>query len=304
MIKKAVYFERSPAKINLFLKILDKRQDNYHNLETLFQAVNLEDHLTFEILLECGQSDDIDFEVEIDSNSPEIAALGADNLISKAIEKYFTLIPHDQIIKVISTVNISIFVDKKIPLGAGLAGGSGNAAATLRVLNKFFQENFNWSLSPKELRDIASEIGSDVPFCVASLDKPRQYATNLGDVFSLQEFPFNYDDYANIILVKPNFSIATADAYQLFDQAAKPASNQANQPFFNDFESVILEKYPVIHSIKQTLIDIGCDYALLSGSGSSVIGFVHKSKNAHSIYVRAIQEFPDDFIKIECSFLY
>ncbi len=323
LIKKAVYLERSPAKINLYLDILGKRDDGYHNIETVFQAINLEDHLTFEISVDCAEteeeiSDAIEFEIEIDSNNEEVKSLGLTNTVTKALEAYFAVMPEEAppsataenpfgtgILDMISSVRIEVFIDKNIPLEAGLAGGSSNAAATLRALNNFFEDNFNWSLSQKELMKLAADIGSDVPFCLQALEHPRCFGESRGEKLSLLQtnnakHKFSndiFDTFKQVIIVKPNFGISTAQAYALFGQTKtkKQTKNKDKKEliFFNCFEDLIFEHYPELLSIQETLLELGCDHVLLSGSGSAMLGFINNSKNLEAIYNKAETSFAE-----------
>ncbi len=321
LIKKAVYLERSPAKINLYLDILGKRDDGYHNIETVFQAINLEDHLTFEISVDCAEteveiSDAIEFEIEIDSNNEEVKALGLTNSVTKALEAYFAVMPEEApasatienplgtgVLDMISNVKIDVFIDKNIPLEAGLAGGSANAAATLRALNVFFEDNFHWSLSQKELMKLAADIGSDVPFCLQALEHPRCFAESRGEkLSSLNEAKHKFsndifDKYNQLIIVKPKFGISTAQAYTLFSQnkTKKQIKNKHTEelPFFNCFEDLIFEHYPELLDIKTTLLELGCDHVLLSGSGSAMLGFVNNNKDLDAIYQEAETSFAE-----------
>lgn len=297
--KKAVYLERAPAKINLFLDITDKREDEYHNIKTVFQAISLEDHLTFEITLSCAESEaerteEIEFELEIDSNEESVRALGLSNLVSRAVECYFANFPCEDkadLLDLVSSINLSIFIDKKIPMQAGLGGASADAAATLRALNTFFFENFDCSLSENELLKIALQLGSDVPFCLQSLKQSRVYAESRGEDFKNLTGNFDFDKYSEVILVKPSFGIATAEAYKLL--SARLPSQRAKLGFYNIFETVIFDNYPELVEIKLQLLKIGCDQVLLSGSGSTMLGFINKEKNLKTIHGLAKETLPD-----------
>lgn len=317
MIKKAVYLERSPAKINLYLDILGKRDDGYHNIETVFQAINLEDHLTFEISVDCAEteaemSDAIEFEIEIDSNNETVKTLGLTNSVTKALEAYFAVMPEEAppsatpenpmgtgILDMISNVRIEVFIDKNIPLEAGLAGGSANAAATLRAFNLFFEDNFNWNLSQKELMKLAADIGSDVPFCLQALEQPRCFGESRGEKLSSvkeskHKFPTDvFDKYQQLIIVKPKFGISTAQAYTLFAKTKTKSKKSKELAFFNRFEDLIFEHYPELLNIKKTLIELGCDHVLLSGSGSAMLGFVNNNKDLDAIYAEAETSFDE-----------
>ncbi len=317
LIKKAVYLERSPAKINLYLDILGKREDGYHNIETVFQAINLEDHLTFEISVDCAEteaemSDAIDFEIEIDSNNEAVKSLGLTNSVTKALEAYFAVMPEEAppsatpenplgtgVLDMISNVRIEVFIDKNIPLEAGLAGGSANAAATLRALNTFFGDNFHWSLSQKELMKLALEIGSDVPFCLQALEHPRCFGESRGEkLSSLKEAKHQfstdlYDNYSQLIIVKPKFGISTAQAYTLFAQTKTAKKTSGEFGFFNRFEELIFSHYPELLNIQKTLKELGCAHVLLSGSGSAMLGFVDNNKDLEAIYQEAQSSFDE-----------
>lgn len=296
MIKKAVYLENSPAKINLFLDVVAKRNDGFHDIQTVFQAISLEDVLTYSIKIECGASDEIDFEIHIDSNAEEIRNLGMNNTVTSAIEAYFTRVPQDQIIATIVSAHFDIFIDKNIPIEAGLGGGSANAAATLRVLNKFFEENFNWSLSLKELMEVAAEVGSDVPFCLISTNQSRAYAESKGESFIEKKLPKEFDKYKQIVIVKPEFGIDTNEAYQLISENIKKFK-KTKISYFNRFEEVIFPTFPELLNIKEQLIDLGYDKVLMSGSGSALIGFLDDKKDLDSFFEKTKLNFPN-FYKV------
>lgn len=293
MIKKSVHLEKAPAKINLFLQILDKREDSYHNLETVFQAIELADHLTFSITISSGTSEDIDFNVFIDSNNNDLIELGMDNLIVKAIELYFTYVPTEPIISSLDKVDIEIFVDKQIPMQAGLGGASADAAATLRALNSFFASNFNWSIQEEDLLKIASELGSDVPFCLVSNTRPRVYAESRGEEFKPREINFDYDQLPELIIIKPNFGIATSEAYKLFDKGNSD-DYQTELSFYNNFEPVIFKKHEELIDIRSKLLSLGASKVLLSGSGSSIIGFFTANTSTNDL-IKEIQASNPEF---------
>lgn len=305
-LSKAVYLEPAPAKINLFLNVKNKRPDSFHNIETLFQAIDLMDHLTFEITVKCEDSEEVDFEILIDSNNDHVKMLGEDNIIAKAIELYFASLP-DAIVDKLSGVHISVFVDKNIPIEAGLAGGSSNAAATLRVLNKFFHENFSFAHSNEILQKIALNLGSDVPFCLLSTNSSQLYAESRGEAFVAPEdsvnkdlLDFDFDKYNQLIIVKPSFGISTREAYELVD---KVAEQQAKRGFFNSFEAALASSYPELDTLKQKLITLGCDHVLLSGSGSTMLGFVAKDRDIDDVFLDAKKHFTELDLITKSSFL-
>ena len=309
MIKKAVYIEKAPAKINLFLEVLGKRPDGYHNISTIFQAVDLMDQLTFEFHIEVVDPgfplpEELSFHLKIDSNSPEIIALGATNILTTAVETYFSNLP-EAVLNKVSKTSMEVYLHKNIPMEAGLAGGSADAAATLRAINRFFGENLSFAFSQKELALMAAEIGSDVPFCLYSVEQPRIYAESCGDEFKDLDINPEYDRFSNIILVKPQFGIETATAYELIDQKSKPGAKPCSvseQLFFNRFEEVIFAKYPELLKIKDELLKLGCQYAILSGSGSTVLGFLDEKNNIEQLYSNAQKAFPSALVS-KTSFL-
>lgn len=298
MIKKAVYLESAPAKINLYLEVLPKEPEaEYHDLRTVFQAIDLRDYLTFEILMESSEdriSEEVDFEITLDSNNDTVRGLAVNNSVVRAVEVFFTSLP-EPVVEQVSRVELSVFIDKQIPLEGGLAGGSANAAATLRVLNRFIRENFNCEVSQVQLLDMALELGSDVPFCLQSLEQPRVYAEGRGEKIIAKDLSA-YDEYQQVILVKPKFGVNTAEAYaKLSPELAK---QKAKPPYFNSFEKTVFRDYPELKRIKSKLLELGCAQALLSGSGSTVLGFVDKNQDADVIYQDIINHCPENTVYI------
>jgi 4-diphosphocytidyl-2-C-methyl-D-erythritol kinase len=296
MIKKSLHVEKAYAKINLFLNVLNRRDDGYHNIDTIFQAIDLADQLTFSITLECGKADEIDFEINLDSDSQEVKSLGLNNSVTKAIEVFFTRVPQDQVIDLVKSVRIDIFIEKNIPLNAGLAGGSSDAAATLRALNKFFMENFDWSLNQKELAELALEIGSDVPFALVAPQAPRLRGFGRGELlvsidkeFELNEF---FDSFSQVILVKPEIGISTKVAYDLLSSTLAEEDDDIDG-FYNKFESVIFDHFPELVDIQEDLYNLGASFVLMSGSGSTLIGFFDSSVHLDGIFEQALEFFPE-----------
>ncbi len=257
------------AKINIGLNVVSKRDDGYHNLETIFYPVKLAD------ALELADSDEMQFSssgIEIDGN-PE------NNLVVKAyklLQKDFELPP------------VKLHLHKIIPFGAGLGGGSADAAFTLKMLDKFF----NLKIPSTKLKNYAAQIGADCPFFIEN--KPT-FATGIGDQFQ----PVNLDlsEY-KILIVKPNISVSTPDAYKNVIPA-KPKFNLKDietlpiekwKDFIkNDFEKSVFEKYPAIETLKQTLYEMGAVYASMSGSGSAVYGiFRHLPVNSNRLIPKGI----------------
>ncbi|MDD3014712.1 MAG: 4-(cytidine 5'-diphospho)-2-C-methyl-D-erythritol kinase, partial [Candidatus Gastranaerophilales bacterium] len=256
---------KAPAKINITLEVLNKREDGYHNIESIMQAVSLYDYLT--ISVENSERTVI----EISGNNTLIP-YDKTNLAYKSAEKYLDKAG-------IINKKINIYIEKYIPVAAGLAGGSSNAAAVLFGLNKIF----NNPLKQEILSALASEIGADVNFCLYG---GTQMATSRGEILKPIETP-----HLNIIIVKPkDLFISAKEAYDKYSKLKNKLSYQPtefmldaikqNNPeaiaklIHNVLEDAILPDYPQIQKIKQTLIKAGCLNVIMSGSGPSVFGIL------------------------------
>jgi len=258
----------SYAKINLGLKILNKRSDNYHNIHSIFAQINLSDIIIFSPAKKFSLS----------SNGPECSKMPLDksNLISKSyqfIKNKNKTVPSEY----------SIHVIKNIPLGSGLGGGSSNAATVLKSLNKLWNLNYN----SKNLENIASKIGADVPFFI---NGGLQLVEGIGDQLFLLDSTI-LKTY-KFILVIPPIHISTSWAYTKLNKRLHTVNNHTKfsplsksrkwELFENDFEDVIHEAYPEISKIKDNLNRIGALYAGLSGSGSTVFGVFDNFQNIES----------------------
>ncbi|MCX7879257.1 MAG: 4-(cytidine 5'-diphospho)-2-C-methyl-D-erythritol kinase [Ignavibacteria bacterium] len=265
---------KSFGKINLGLEILGKRDDGFHNINSIFLPITLSDILTFETSEK--------FNITISPKSIKISK--EENLIYKTI----CLIQNKYKINI---NKIKVHLKKKIPIGAGLGGGSSNASATITGIDRIFGLN----LSLTEKLSLAKEIGSDVTFFLYS--KPA-IVRGIGDIITpLDNLNLNFI----IILIYPNFTISTKYAYSLFKNLSnkQPTDylkilNNANQSplilrdyFSNDFEQIIFPKFPILSEIKSKLLNAGAFYSSLSGSGSTVYGLFEKEFNPTKI----LQEF-------------
>ncbi len=255
------------AKINLGLNITEKREDGYHNLETIFYPIPLTDKLEIKEL-DNGKLTTL----KSVSNLSEVSM--EDNLVYKA---------YDLLKKQYKLPELEILLEKNIPTGAGLGGGSSDASFMLKMLN----EKFSLQISNKELETYASQLGADCPFFIE--DKP-QYATGIGNVFS--PVSVSLKGYF-LILVKPNIHVSTQEAYSLVvpkkskysltEVIQKPIAEWKNF-IKNDFESSIFPQYPEIEKIKTTLYENGALYASMSGSGSSVYGIFKEVKSLKILF--------------------
>lgn len=244
------------AKINLGLHIVSKRPDGYHNLETVFYPIGLKDAL--EIVPSESDEKHRFFQTGI-----PIQGNADDNLVIKALK----LISAEREIP-----NIDVHLLKKIPFGAGLGGGSADAAFMLRLLN----DTFSMGYSNENLQEFAAKLGADCPFFIKN--KPA-FAAGIGE--QLEEIDLNLENYF-FVLVKPDIFVPTKDAYSMItprepeislkEIVQQPISEWKNS-MKNDFEAPVFKKYPEIYRIKEQLYDLGAVYASMSGSGSSVYGF-------------------------------
>jgi 4-diphosphocytidyl-2-C-methyl-D-erythritol kinase len=244
----------SPAKINLGLNVVKKRVDGYHDLETIFLPLMLSDKLTFK------RSDRLAFNTN-NSSLNEIK----ENLILQAIK----------ILEVKSGKEfmLDIFVEKNIPIGGGLGGGSSNAAATLKAVNKLFDLDLNYMV----LSDLALELGSDVPYF---LNPVPCYAESRGEILYPLDIEFSYP----ILIVNPGIKIETASAFKKITPIPpkKKLSEILNYGVIdldllndfvrNDFEEVVFNEYPDLKKIKADLYREGAQFALMSGTGSTIYG--------------------------------
>lgn len=246
------------SKINIGLNVVEKRKDGYHNLETVFYPINLQDALEIENIE--GQAPDCGYQLKVAGTI--LDGTPDDNLIIKAyklLKKDFDLPP------------ISIYLYKHIPTGAGLGGGSSDAAYMIKALNG----RYKLGLSVEKMEEYAVMLGADCPFFINN--KPV-FATGIGNVFQ----PINLSlKGKTLILVKPDIFVSTRDAYSAVTPKApeKSLTELLSQPIetwkdsvVNDFEASVFPKYPEIAAIKDKLYDLGAVYASMSGSGSSVYG--------------------------------
>jgi 4-diphosphocytidyl-2-C-methyl-D-erythritol kinase len=250
------------AKINLGLNVTEKRSDGFHNIETVFYPIRLCDILE---VVKSGNKVSALFNSGI-----TITDNDNDNLCIRALRR----IKKDFILP-----EVDIFLHKTIPLGAGLGGGSSDAASVLTVLNKMFDLN----ISEVKLMQYAAELGSDCAFFIKN--KP-QLAGGRGEIMS--DIDINLNGH-HFVLIKPNVSVGTAQAYACIKprQPEICISEIVSKPIKewkyllkNDFESTVFEQFPQIKAIKETLYLRGAIYASMSGSGSSVYGIFDRKTDA------------------------
>lgn len=245
------------AKINLGLNIVEKRPDGYHNLETIFYPINLQD------ALEVTRRENNDKEYTLHISGSPLEGEPEDNLVVKAYKllkkDYPGLLPVD------------IHMYKHIPAGAGLGGGSSDAACMIKLLN----DKFSLGLSTERMEEYAVKLGADCAFFIRN--KPV-FATGIGNLFEPVELSLK--GY-HIILIKPDIFVSTRNAFAEIKPVRPAVSLKeiVKQPMEtwkhsmkNDFEDSVFKKFPEIAAIKDELYDLGAVYAAMSGSGSSVYG--------------------------------
>ncbi len=245
------------CKINLGLYIEQKRDDGFHNIKTIFYPISLCDALEIVVSQNTTEMSISGIPVECDLQS---------NLCMKAYEsvkKDFGLPP------------VKIHLHKAIPNGAGLGGGSSDAAFTIKLLNNLF----SLSLSNNIMEKYASELGSD---CAFFINNSTVIASGKGNVF--EDIPLAFNGFS-VIIIKPPIHVSTSVAYQFAEPRNETVDIKTliNQPIskwkdslINDFEKSVFKKFPEIEDIKARLYQNGAEYAAMSGSGSSVFGIFKK----------------------------
>ena len=244
------------AKINIGLNITSKRDDGFHEIESIFYPIkNLQD------VLEIIENNDSS-ETKFTSSGIDIPGSSSDNLCVKAYEL---------IKKIVDVPPIKIHLHKHISIGAGMGGGSADAAFFIQLLD----DKFNLNLSKKNKYEVATKLGSD---CAFFLENKPCYVTGRGEL--LQVINLDLSAY-KILIVFPNIHISTKEAYagvipkksenNLFSDIQKPIRDWKSC-IQNDFEISIFKSYPKLDSIKQKLYDLGALYASMSGSGSTMFG--------------------------------
>lgn len=260
----------SPAKINLFLKVVGKRPDGYHEIITLLSRIGLFDT----VVLSFNQS-----ATSVECAHPKVPE-DRSNLAHRAAVLFFdALSVHD---------GVAIFIDKVIPVAAGLGGGSSNAAAVLMGLN----QHYGLPLTDGKVMEIALKVGADVPFFVF---RHSAIARGIGDHLEI------YKDLPplSVVLVRPLFEVSTGWVYKNLNLGLTNCEKSIKNRYFeqdfsrvtdflcNDLEQVTIRKFPEIKIIKQALLDVGAETALMTGSGPSVFGLFkdgHQAAEAfHSI---------------------
>ncbi|MBI4783528.1 MAG: 4-(cytidine 5'-diphospho)-2-C-methyl-D-erythritol kinase [Oscillatoriophycideae cyanobacterium NC_groundwater_1537_Pr4_S-0.65um_50_18] len=288
----------APAKINLYLEIIGDRSDGYHELAMILQSIALSDRVD----LRANGTDQIRVRCDdplVPSDASNLAYRAADLIVQQFPESYRKF------------GGVDIAIEKRIPMGAGLAGGSANAAAVLVGLDLM------WSLglTQPELQDLAAQLGSDIPFCIAG---GTAIATGRGE----QLAPLPSPEHLHVVLAKyRSIAISTPWAYKAYRQQfghsyiSDPAEQKGRkqqmhsgamvgaiaqrdgkrigQLLHNDLEKVVLPTHPKVAELRQTLEKMNPLGVMMSGSGSTVFALVESSAQAEQIHQQLSAEIPD-----------
>lgn len=259
----------TPAKINLFLEVLNKRPDGFHNINSVFQAVSLFDNLLFKIIDEPIIKIKLVNDIDIPVNK--------NNLIYKAFTTFCR--------KYNISRGLSVELEKNIPVAAGLGGGSSDAAATILACNLLYDKN----ISVGEMIDLSLEIGSDLPFFFSS---GTAKVTGRGEVVEDKELPLDY----HLVLINPGIQVSTAESYVKL----KRGLTNSKLPFNlarcrsagemitslklvgNDFEKNVFNSYSQIVRVKTFLEECGAALVRMSGSGSTMFGIFYTKPELNS----------------------
>lgn len=272
------------AKINLSLDIVNKRPDGYHNISSVMQSIGVCDHIMIEKT--AGP-----FVLAVDKQFLPADARNLSYKAAMAISEYAEVLP-----------NVSIVLKKRIPVGAGLAGGSADAAGTLIGMNMLLDLN----LTEGELFMLAQGIGSDVPFC---LNGGTYLVEGRGEVLS----EILNETKARLLLYKPPFSVSTASVYEKYDptkvtdrpdnirliSALKKGSIMSCFPYMkNVMESVTVMENPALEKARRVLLEAGADYVLMTGSGPTLMAFFYNDEQGQRIHFEA-QKLPGEVLVTE-----
>ena len=261
--------ERANAKINLFLDVVSRREDGFHNLSSIMQTVSLCDVLNFDF------KESVAIDIRLTSNIQEI--ISEDNLVCRAARLY--------LVRAGITARVDVDLFKNIPIGAGLGGGSADAAATFRAMNRHFK-----FFDDKAILDMCAEIGSDVPFCYIG---GTALCEGRGEIIT----PIRFDRKIKYVVAIGEERISTPKAYKelderfaYFDGSVKKVAETINKclvydeaggglPLYNIFEE-IFDSNSEVERIKSLMVENGAEVALMTGSGPAVFGIFSSADNA------------------------
>jgi len=263
--------EKAFAKLNLSLDVIGKRDDGFHDMEMVFQLISLNDDVT--MLIERGEG------IRVSSSLRYLPA-GRDNIAFRCAERFLAD-------SGLSGWKIDIHLDKNIPVGSGLGGGSADGAAVLRGLNRFF----GGPLSEDALKDTAVSVGSDIPFCLTG---GTALAHGKGEILD----PLPPLTGCAFVVIKPSFSVSTPDLFHKLDsvrimlhpdteglvRAIRDGdTTEAGRRLYNVFEDVLGREKNIVSDIKNALLDAGAVGASMTGTGSAVFGLFPDGETADSV---------------------
>ena len=259
--------ERAPAKINLGLDVLYKREDGYHELEMIMASIDLADRLSFKKIP--------DNKIVIETNSGFLPTDRKNNIFQavEAMQKKYHF-----------NEGVHVTLQKNIPVAAGLGGGSSDAAATFRGINRLF----NLNASIEDMTKLATPIGTDIPFC---LKGETALVTGLGEIVMPLNRPM---PQCWVVLVKPKISVSTPRVFSKIDVETLPHPDisslkksieqndyaEMTKYLGNSLEAYTTTKFPIVQMIKDKMIDFGADAAVMSGSGPTVLALCEKHSRA------------------------
>jgi 4-diphosphocytidyl-2-C-methyl-D-erythritol kinase len=252
------------CKINIGLYVTAKRPDSYHNIETIFYPVPLHDALE---VIESDKNEFTQSGIDIPGNREANLCLRAYDIL----QRKFKLPP------------VKIHLHKVIPTGAGLGGGSSNAAFMIKLLN----DTFSLKMDIPQMKQIAANLGSDCSFFI---ENTPVFATSKGDMF--ENIKFDLSNY-HIVLSKPDLHISTPEAFSMIIPKCAPfllkeisvaKISEWKDYVSNDFEKVVFNKFPEIKAIKEKMYEAGAVYASMSGSGSAVYGIFEKEIDTKDLF--------------------
>lgn len=270
-------YAKARAKINLNLEVLNKRQDNYHNIKSVFQKINFYD----EIYIRKTESNDIELQTNIKSLNNE------DNIIYKAYKKLQE--------KYKNITGIKVILNKNIPMQAGLGGGSTDCASFILCMNKLF----NLRLSKKEIEDIGKSLGADVIPC---LYNRAIVAEGIGDKITIINTNFKY----YVVIIKPNISCNTKEMYDRIDKKNQTVqiddtNELVNGLKNNDIQKIaknlhnvfeeVMQEIKLVDNIKEEFVKSGALGSLMTGSGSCIYGIFASKKLAKGAYRELKQKY-------------
>lgn len=280
--------EYAPAKINLFLDVIRKREDGYHDLGTVFQTVDAGDTLTLEarndgvITLEYNKPQDYPKESDLVYKAAVALKNYAVGMVSGSENS-----PEEK--QQAENLGADLYLEKVMPLGAGLGGGSADAAATLRGLNRLW----NLNLPATILEEIGAKLGADVPFLVRG---GTAFAEGIGERLTFKS-PLQLSGDEHLLIATPLDAVPTKDAYagvpksgpdrwENFKGIMNAECRMQNSDFlvrlvnFNAFETSVFPKHPLVASMKEEFVKLGARATLMSGSGASVFGIFPSRESA------------------------